>query len=57
MHSLRDDGNAADSAVHIRGLHKTYGVGAKAKEALRGIDLDVPRGAFFGLLGPNGAGK
>lgn len=22
-----------------------------------GVDLDVPRGAFFGFLGPNGAGK
>jgi len=25
--------------------------------ALTGLDLEVPRGAFFGLLGPNGAGK
>ena len=26
-------------------------------EALAGLDLEVPEGAFFGLLGPNGAGK
>ncbi len=25
--------------------------------AVRGIDLDIPRGAAFGFLGPNGAGK
>lgn len=40
-------------AIAIRGLEKRYG----RLEALRGIDLTVPRGQFFGLLGPNGAGK
>ncbi|MGY8996282.1 MAG: ABC transporter ATP-binding protein [Alphaproteobacteria bacterium] len=44
-------------AIDIRGLKKTYGKGPKAKVALKGVDLDVRRGAFFGLLGPNGAGK
>ncbi len=46
-----------DLAIDARGLAKTYGRGANAKEALKGIDLAVPRGSFFGLLGPNGAGK
>ena len=51
----------ADSppAVRIRGLTKTYR-GSKAfrpSRALRGIDLDIPKGSVFGLLGPNGAGK
>ncbi len=44
-------------AIDVRGLKKTYVKGVKAKEALKGVDLDVRRGAFFGLLGPNGAGK
>jgi len=46
-------------AVDIRGLRKTYIDGKKGqhKEALKGIDLTVPRGSFFALLGPNGAGK
>ncbi len=49
----------AANAIEIRGLRKTYarGRGAPEKEALKGIDLDIPAGSVFGLLGPNGAGK
>ncbi|MEE2979956.1 MAG: ABC transporter ATP-binding protein [Pseudomonadota bacterium] len=57
MASHSRDSTAPASALSIRGLRKTYGHGPKATEALHGIDLEVPRGAFFGLLGPNGAGK
>ena len=47
------------NAVEIEGLRKTYGGSGKApaKEALKGIDLEIPTGSIFGLLGPNGAGK
>jgi ABC-2 type transport system ATP-binding protein len=43
-------------SIEIGGLTKTYGRGAKAAPALRGVDLQIPSG-MFGLLGPNGAGK
>jgi len=48
-----------EHALRIRGLEKTYkAIGNQpAKQALTGIDLDIPRGSIFGLLGPNGAGK
>ncbi len=41
-------------AVLIRNLKKVYQGGV---EALKGINLEVEQGDFFGLLGPNGAGK
>lgn len=48
-----------DNAIEITGLRKTYAATARAPahQALKGIDLTIPRGAIFGLLGPNGAGK
>ena len=40
-------------AILVHELRKSYG----AKAAVDGVDLEVPRGSFFGFLGPNGAGK
>ena len=46
-------GDTNERAVVIRGLVKRFG----DKVAVDSIDLDVPRGSFYGLVGPNGAGK
>ncbi len=46
-------------AIEATGLTKTYAASKRMpeKQALKGIDLAIPRGSIFGLLGPNGAGK
>jgi ABC-2 type transport system ATP-binding protein len=41
------------AAILTHDLKKSYG----GKPAVDGLDLEVPRGSFFGFLGPNGAGK
>ena len=41
-------------ALEVKKLHKVYEGGL---EALKGINLSIPQGSFYGLLGPNGAGK
>jgi ABC-2 type transport system ATP-binding protein len=43
----------APPAISVRNLRKIYG----NKAAVDGLNLEVPRGCFFGFLGPNGAGK
>jgi ABC-2 type transport system ATP-binding protein len=40
-------------ALILRGLSKAYG----STLAVDRLDLEVPRGSFFGFVGPNGAGK
>jgi len=48
-----------NNAIATAGLSKTYAAsgGAVPNQALKGVDLRIPRGSFFALLGPNGAGK
>ncbi len=39
--------------LRTSGLRKSFGM----VKAVKGLDLEVPRGSVFGLLGPNGSGK
>ncbi len=47
------ESTTAPTGLRVAGLEKRFG----DVVALRGIDLEVPRGQLVGFLGPNGAGK
>src|SRR5438309_4483044 len=47
------NGVGEQPAILVESLTKSFG----EVQALRGIDLSVPRGTVLGVLGPNGAGK
>lgn len=42
--------------LSIRGLHKSYG-GARPRELLRDVALDVARGEYVAIVGESGVGK
>jgi lipoprotein-releasing system ATP-binding protein len=43
--------------LEARGLHKSYTMGRRTLEVLRGVSLGVMRGEFLALRGASGAGK
>jgi putative ABC transport system ATP-binding protein len=48
---------AHDRVVLVRALTKTFGTGALAVPALKGVDFSMSRGEFVMLAGPSGSGK
>jgi len=49
--------STAVALIELRGVTKTYGQGAAAFQALRGVDLAVQAGEFLAIMGPSGSGK
>lgn len=48
---------SADPIISLRGVTKSYGSGATAFQALKGVDLDIAQGDFVAVMGPSGSGK
>ncbi|MBE2888442.1 ABC transporter ATP-binding protein [Geobacter anodireducens] len=47
----------SDAIIRTENLTKTYGSGQVTTHALRGVSLEIPRGAFCAIVGPSGHGK
>ena len=47
----------ADSIISVHDLRKVYHAGEMDVAALRGANLEVPRGEFLAVVGPSGSGK
>jgi len=43
--------------IHLKGITKTYLMGKRELEVLRGVDLDIAKGDLIAIMGPSGSGK
>jgi putative ABC transport system ATP-binding protein len=43
--------------IRLRNITKTYPMGKRSLQVLKGIDLDIEKGELLAIMGPSGSGK
>src|SRR5258708_149680 len=57
MNEVAQPARANDVLLAARDVHKTYTLGKRSLEVLRGVSLSIERSEFIALRGASGAGK
>ena len=57
MEASQQDGAHNGAVVTAHDIHRRYGEGDAAVDALRGVSLDVEQGKLTAVMGPSGSGK
>ena len=47
----------SENILSVHGVKKSYALGSRTLEVLRGVDVEIPRGDFVALRGASGTGK
>jgi putative ABC transport system ATP-binding protein len=55
--SFRQDLIDRGVVIKTEALWKTYEMGSEKVHALRGVDVEIPRGSYVAIMGPSGSGK
>src|SRR5262249_8635386 len=51
------DSPAPSGSIHVAGVRKTYPMGSRRGEGLRGGDFHITQPGFYAIMGPSGSGK
>ncbi len=55
--SFLRDAAPGEALIRVRDAWNTYHIGEIQVPAVRGVDLEVPKGQFVAVMGPSGSGK